>query len=202
MSYEPQDEDYFTLTGVGFDSNGTLASDAPADVTNTTPSYTTVMKGNTQELGYTFLYWNGVAYDNPITGGVPYVGASAINGMSLVIDSITIDNNSTTDITVDILRANPANLKKSGQNIIPPSKIKRVTVAAGKTETLHKGQMQAPLLTSSAQTQTEPYYMIGDGLAVAFPDSVTTSTVSGTTTYSNSYGVYNVDINALVHYEP
>lgn len=222
--FKPQSEDYFTLTGLGVTASGQPAPEAPVikttivndfpepDPTNTTPYYTTFITTTApQYLGYTFLYVDGQAYSNPITkNSVANIGATAINGLSLRIDQVTISNNYSDAIVIDLIKATPANVTTTGQNEIPPVPIARYNVPAGETLSLNKDDIDIVLKNYIGQTQSQPYYMSGDGLALAFPNSVTTTASSGTTTagdykattYSTKYGIYNVNVTAVAHYEP
>ena len=137
MSFKPQSEDYFNLTGVGF-YNGSASPQATAHITTTVPSYVTYYKNSLIQLGYTFMYYDGVAYPNPVPNGVPYIGATAINGLSMVVDEVEITNNSTTSIVIDLIKASPANIKVNGVNIIPPVTLDRYVIASGDSVSLNK----------------------------------------------------------------
>jgi len=203
--FQPQPEDYFVLDSIAFagspPSQIKPAVFNPLTVPTNTVYYTTVADGVFQNLGYTYLFYNGIPYPNPITISLPagsyaspYVGAFAINGLDIKIDSVTITNNYSSDIIVDFLKANPANTNINGQQTIPPSKIARYSVPAGETMTL-SDEFPVTLKNQTAQTVTLPFYMFGEGLAIAFPNSVT-----GTTTFTANYGVQNVAVNATVYY--
>lgn len=200
MSYKPQPEDYFTLTGIGFTASGTVAPEGTTHVTATDPSYVNYFNGSKIDITYTFMYWNQVAYPNPITGGIAYIGATPVNGLSIVVDTMSLTNETTTKAYVDILKASPANIKTAGINIIPPSLIKRVEVPAESTLLLDSRDMNINLKNLYAQTVTTPYYMTGDGLALAFPNGLTT-TGTTTTTTTRTLGVYNVSVEAQCHWE-
>lgn len=206
--WKPQAEDYFTLTGVGYTSGGLVPPEMKTTTLTTEylttlgtfPTYATYYNGTLTVVTYSFMYWDGVAFPSPITGGVPFIGAFAVNGLNLVIDQVVITNNYSTSITIDLLKASPANIVENGRNTIPPVQLARYTVGTGATVSLNKDDIDIKLKNFVPQTETLPYYMTGYGLALAFPASVTVGTL-GTSTYTN-YGVTNVNVTAEAHFSP
>ncbi len=216
MSFKTQPQDFFSLTGTGINSaTGQFAPEAPAfnptKSTTTTPYYTTYYNGTQQYLGYTFAYWDSYAYSNPLTASlpktmsvVPFIGAFAVNELSLKIDQIVITNDYTSTATIDLLKVSPANINDGGVNTIPAKQIARYHIDSGETISLNKDDIDIVLKNYVPQTAVLPYYMTGDGFAMAFPDSIKTSTTGTTTkvtTYSTLYGVYNISVVAQAHFE-
>lgn len=202
-----QKQDYFNLSSIGLTSSGGIAP-TPSVVANpaTQAYYITNYQGTEVTVGYSFLYWNGVAFPNPLNstnGGssssaLEYYGAIAINDMVMVVDNLSISNNSTDTITVDVISASPANvLSSQGVPIIPPSLIKRIVVADSDTITLSDLDLKLPLhsnISSTVPNTTNTEFMSGYGVGVAFPQSATATTA---TTYSIDY----VTVAGVAHFE-
>jgi len=204
--WKPQNEDYFVLTGVGF-YNGQPVPSASIP-SSTDVYYTTYYNREIQKLGYTFLYWDSLAVPNPISGGVPYLGVYALNGIDLVLDTINIANNTNTTAVIDLISVNPANVISNGENIIPPKLLKRYNLTAEETLDINSLDTKIPFISYEGQTDSYPYYIFGDGVGVAFPNSIkTTASTTGSTTVTTTvtttiaYGVDNISISVLAHFE-
>ncbi|WP_343577656.1 hypothetical protein, partial [Mycobacterium sp.] len=164
----------FTVSSIGIINENGIPTYVKTPIVQNTKNYigyTTVFKGEIQELGISPLFIDGTPVPNYVPNAeIQYIGAYAINGLDLKVNNITITNNSTSTAVVDLIAYNITYSPEIPY--VAPVLLKRIVIPSETTEVYKSDYLNITLKNNVAQTESLPYYIFGYGLAVAFPNSV------------------------------